>query len=406
MTMAALLVEARRLCSVAGLSPEVCTDSLLEAAVSRRGKALGLQPEAFLSRLRDDTSEQRELVEELLVRESWFWRDVRPFEWFSGWLREQGWPARGTLRVLSAPCANGEEAYSIVLAALRIGVKASAIHVDGLDLSLRGLGLARAARYSPRALRALPDELKSRYFVGLPDGGFQLDQACQSAVRFECANLAEAGRVARGAPYDAIFCRNLLIYLDAPTRSRLLAEILQGLTPDGALILGHAEASLAQSLPLSPVKDGACFAFLRQAPAGVAGPIRPAPVRAAGGPLRRAGLPVRPRSTAGVASSLRQAGASEAQALADAGRYREALELAESLRVLQPGVAEHEYLVGLLHSALGHPAEARRAYQRALYLEPSHGPSREQLSLLLEADGDTARAARMRQGLRDREDIR
>lgn len=406
MTLAALLVEARRLCSVAGLSPEVCTDGQLEAAVGRRGKALGLQPDAFLSRLRSDPTEQRELVEELLVRESWFWRDVRPFEWFSGWLREQGWPARGTLRVMSAPCANGEEAYSVLLAALRIGIKTSAIHIDGLDLSQRGLELARAARYRPRALRSLPDELKSRYFAEAPDGSFQLDPRCQSAVRFEHANLAEAGVVARGAPYHVIFCRNLLIYLDAPTRARLLAEILDSLTPDGALILGHAEASLAQALPLSPVQDGACFAFLRQASVEVAPPRRPAPVKATAGRSSGTGLPVRLRTSGDAALPRQQYGADEARALADAGRYREALEMAESLRVLHPGVAEHEYLVGLLHSALGNAAEARRAYQRALYLEPAHGPSREQLSLLLEADGEAEGAARMRRGLREREGAR
>lgn len=389
MTVAALLEEARRLCSLVGLSAEICTDGLLQAAVGRRGKTLGLPPEALLSRLRTDITEQRELVEELLVRESWFWRDGRPFEWLCGWLRERGWPARGALRVLSAPCANGEEAYSILLAALRVGMRLPDVHVDGLDLSLRGLELARAGRYRPRALRSLPQELTSRYFAELPDGSFQLDPRYLAGVRFEQANLAEPGTVARGAPYHVVFCRNLLIYLDAPTRARLLAEILASLAPDGALVLGHAEAALVRDLPLTAVPDGSSFAFLRQAPAPAAKPVR-------------VGLPARPLTIAASGSPRLRGGASEAGKLADAGRYREALEMAEALRLREPGIAEHEYLVGLLYSALGDASEARRAYQRALYLDPSHGPSREQFSLLLEASGEAEHAARLRRSLPDR----
>ncbi len=403
MITTALLAEARRLCSVAGLSQEVFTDGLLEAAVGRRGKALGLQPEAFLSRLRSDTIEQRKLVEELLVRESWFWRDVRPFEWFSGWLREEGWPARGALRVLSAPCANGEEAYSILLAALHIGVKASAIHVDALDLSLRGLKLARAGRYRSRALRSLPEELRATYFAELPDGTFQLDPRCVSGVRFERANLAETGAVARGAPYDVIFCRNLLIYLDTSTRGRLLAEITASLTPGGALVLGHAEAALVSDLPLTAVPDGSSFAFLRRRATEAQRPLRPVSVTAAGKRLRPSVQSPRPQAEVTGPVAPQGTAASEARALADAGRYREAMEVAESLRLREPGVADHEYLVGLLHSALGDAGAARRAYQRALYLDPSHGPSREQLSLLLDSSGEAERAARLRRRLPNRE---
>lgn len=387
MTTAALLVEARRLCSEAGLSPAICTDRLLEAALGKRGKALDLQPEALLPRLRADVTEQRELVEELLVRESWFWRDVRPFEWFCEWLRERGWPARGALRVLSAPCANGEEAYSILLAALSVGLRTTDVHVHGIDLSLHGLELARTGRYRSRALRSLPSQLKASYFAELPDGSFQLAPRQVAGVHFEHANLAEPGVVARGGPYHAVFCRNLLIYLDGPARARLLAEICSSLVEDGALVLGHAEAALVQGLPLSPVPDGACFAFLRHLPARSERP--------------RPGLPITP-----PIPSRRRTAPVEARTLADAGRYREALEVAEALRMREPGVAEHEYLVGLLHSAMGDAGQARRAYQRALYLDPAHGPSREQLSLLLEAGGESERAARLRRNLPGREDAR
>jgi chemotaxis protein methyltransferase WspC len=110
-----LLRLARTVCEEAGFSPEVVSDTMVSAALRRAMGASGMTVDGFERALSTDGKVRDALLEELLVRESWFWRDVRPFEWLGEHLRHRGWPARGHFRALSAPCANGEEAYSLAL---------------------------------------------------------------------------------------------------------------------------------------------------------------------------------------------------------------------------------------------------------------------------------------------------
>ncbi len=395
---------ARTVCEEAGFSPEVVSDTMVSAALRRAMGASGMTIDGFERALSTDGKVRDALLEELLVRESWFWRDVRPFEWLGEHLRHRGWPARGHFSALSAPCANGEEAYSLALLCAQLGIAAEQSRIDALDLSRQGLDRARRGLYRPRALESLPLAFRRAEFTESEDGQYQLSERIRCRVRFRRGNLLDGVAIQANAPYDVIFCRNLLIYLTENNRARVLEQVAASLAPDGVLILGHAEAALLQGRPFVAESDSSTFAFR---PAGVvcqsAAPVAaqaPALSRRVSlkparrpPPVQRPALPGTSLPPAPVES---RAGIEAARRLADEGRYAEALALVLEQREAHKPDADCEHLVGLLYAALADRDAARRAFERALYLDPKHLPTLEQLALVLEGEGEAGRAVRLR----------
>jgi chemotaxis protein methyltransferase WspC len=346
------------------------------------------------------------------------------------------------VQVLSAPCANGEEPYSIAMALADAGVPAAAQRIIALDLSQRALAHARTATYTAKAIREIPPALAERYLEGAGDR-WRVRSDIRAAVDFRRANLLDVASVVGGMSFDAVFCRNGLIYLAADARDRILAQLRAVLAPDGLVFLGHAESGLAHAAGLAPAGPAGAFVFRRMV-SGTDGsqPIRrpalrttitPAPV-SNGVALSRGMDPAADRHTRspepkrgihqpapktdptiGPYDSARtdwstqvlslqhlstqvDEGASTRVSLgqlADAGRYAEALAGAQVWLARHPADAEMHHLCGLILTAMNQTEEARRCYERALYLDPAHMPSLALLQGLLEARGDTAGAERL-----------
>src|SRR5258708_11538927 len=135
-----------------GLNPATLGPHGLTAAVRSRMTAGKIaKADLYCRHLESTEAEVQELIEEVAVLESWFFRDVQPFEclrWFVG----EGRPSR-PLRVLSVPCGPGEEAYSLALTLLDMGLSAEEFSVTGIDLTRRGVASGRAGAYGPRSFR-------------------------------------------------------------------------------------------------------------------------------------------------------------------------------------------------------------------------------------------------------------
>lgn len=146
---------------------------------------------------------------------------------------------RGRLRLLSAGCATGEEAWTLAIIAARGG--APAWRVLGLDLCRTALADAAVARYRrgpPDALRDV--EQDDRAMLSVEDGGFAPASALRPHVAFRRANLLDPLPTQDLA--DAILCRNVLIYLTTDARRAVLRHLIAGLRPGGALLLGPTDA--------------------------------------------------------------------------------------------------------------------------------------------------------------------
>jgi chemotaxis protein methyltransferase WspC len=387
-----------------GLAADVLGSSTLDRAISERMRALGIKStEAYAQRLEIDRGERAELVEDVVVPETWFFRDGEPFRVVARMVR--GWNPGRILRALSMPCATGEEPYSLVMTLLEDGFDLERIAITAIDVSERALARARRGVYTRNSFRGDTGLMRQRHFRSVAGGAgseeWQLDERIRRIVDLQQGNALGLAGVARG-PYDVILCRNLLIYLTTEARARVLASLLGLLAQDGVLIVGHADLIDSTSLGLQIYGDPAGFAYARPAavepvPRGDSGPTapqapepsyRPTPVsipRMARPPVA---LPPQPPREEGPVA--------RARVLADRGELKAAADLlAAHLDRLGPdGDAYH--LLGMIESARGDRAAAEEHLSRALYCDPSNQGTLIQLALLAEQRGDEAAAANFR----------
>src|SRR5687767_8553318 len=210
-----------------GLDAESVGHELIARAVHDRQKSSGaLGPDAYLALLASSRAELQALVEAVVVSETWFFRDAAAFatlarEATGPWLAANASP---TLRVLSLPCATGEEPYSIALALLDAGFPPGRLEIDGADVSEQALVRARRGVYGNNAFRGNDVSFRERHFEPVPLG-HRLRDDVRAVVSFRAANLLDADVMLGMGQYAAIFCRNVLIYLDRAAQRRALGVL-------------------------------------------------------------------------------------------------------------------------------------------------------------------------------------
>ena len=395
----------KRLTETIGIDPETVGEGRLAQAVARRRAELGLKDDAaYLRRLDERPEEFRELVELVVVQESWFFRDDRPFrllaETFGGAARDF---RSGPVRVLSIPCAGGEEPYSIAIALLESGLPAEKIRVLGVDLSDRAVERARLGRFGRNSFRGKPSA-ERRAFFHERDGQYELRPEVRALVEFRTGNLVDPALLADEAPFDAIFCRNVLIYMTPEARRRSMANLDRLLAEGGLLFVGHAEAGARSDARFRSHADAGAFAFVRGAPEPATAPAPPSPIRKAPKTTalaRRANasVPAVPIETAATflphpaMPPARKPLLDEARALADEGRRDEAIALCEKALHEAGPRAEVFHLLGVLHQSGGDCERAFEALSRAAYLDADHDEALLALALLAERRGDRGAAA-------------
>jgi chemotaxis protein methyltransferase CheR len=231
-----------------GLRFDENRSSFLAEVLERRVQARRTTIDGYLTALQLEQEGSRELGElarELTVGETYFFRHADQFQA----LREVALPERISaraatrrLRLLSAGCASGEEAYSLFILLRERGIDPGfEVAVQGFDLNPAALERARTALYSPWSLRETPNELRQRWFQ--PEGrDFRLVDSVHEAVRFDQHNLlsAPAPLLAAGS-FDIVFCRNVLMYFSPEQAARAVANLASCLAPGGFLFIGHAE---------------------------------------------------------------------------------------------------------------------------------------------------------------------
>jgi chemotaxis protein methyltransferase CheR len=204
------------------------------------------------------------VVEAMTTNETYFFRDVQPFEALRRevipeLVRRRG--AERRLNIWSAACASGQEPYSIALMlrehrCLPAGWGA---HLLASDLSNAMLERARAGRYNQTEVnRGLPAAMLVKYFQrqGLE---WQIREELRSVVRFTRVNLIDAWPALPAM--DVIFLRNVLIYFDVPTRKKIFGNLRRVLRPDGYLFLGGAETpiNVDDAFERLPLERAGCY---------------------------------------------------------------------------------------------------------------------------------------------------
>ena len=394
-----------------GLDVASIGTAAVERALAGRAKDCNGDWRAYLERLRADPEELRRLIDAVVVPETWFFRDRGAFETMARLVSSACRDGTDRLRLLSIPCASGEEAYSIAITLLEAGFSRDRFEIDALDISSRVIDRAIAAVYGKNAFRGGDIGFRDRYFVH-DAKGYRLADAVRSCVRFTAGNLLDHDPPAQG-PYDVVFCRNLLIYFDAATQDRALLALARLIRPGGHLFVGPSEAKLALEHGFVPVKAPMAFAFRKEtAPAGpqiasaAATPPRACPADLQSGfhvvPPHRAPKTSLSRDEAkpATASVPIKVGLREVEQMADAGHLVEAASLCERHLDEAGPSADALVLLGLIRDAAGNASVAIELYRKALYLDPHHEAALAHLALRLEQQGDETAAARLKERMR------
>ncbi|HLG56354.1 MAG TPA: protein-glutamate O-methyltransferase CheR [Vicinamibacterales bacterium] len=396
--------------------------AFLADVLQRRLDDTGQGPDGYLSRLEGHSpgSEVGLVAVELTVSETSFFRNRDQFRAFSETVLPDRMSARGTtrqLRILSAGCASGEEAYSVAIAIREAGLDRTwDVSILGVDVNPAVLVKAATARYSAWALRETPPDIQQRWFT--TDGRvFALDDRVRMAVTFEERNLAHNDPLLWQPDfYDVIFFRNVLMYFTREIASAVIARLVRSLKTGGYLFLGHAETlrGLSNDFHLKHTHDTFYYqrkAQLGDSPLEAMAPAAPTPpviveavgesqswvdaIRLATARIDALTYPPRhvstPRLTPRRATPAWDLGV--AVALLREERFTEALEAMQHF----PAESGRDPDVLLLHAALlahrGHLADAEALCRRLLEVDELSAGAHYLLALCREGASDPVSAA-------------
>ena len=257
-------VELVRILARARESSSIDFSSYRPSTMKRRtalriGMTQSRTAEAYLAKIESDPEEMRALVEALLIKTTWMYREPRTFDF----LRSRGLPelfaqraseGARAIRAWVPACSTGEEAYTLAMCLDETRSKMSPdskldFHVIASDVDTGALAKVRAARYADAAFEALPPEFASRYLVPTTIGqasGADVSDLLRSrvvvahhdALRSERSAPREAGV----ALFDIISCRNLMVYLKPHAQEELIVRFLKACMPGSLLVISDSES--------------------------------------------------------------------------------------------------------------------------------------------------------------------
>ncbi len=383
----------------AGLSYPEQRRADLTHGLQRLALYLGVESfEQLLAMVESRPSAWDELIAELTIGETYFFRNAAQFAALRDIILPDLMQRRATMRYLrvgSAGCATGEEPYSLAITLHEV-LPANPpwqVSILATDINRRFLNRAREARYGNWSFRETPDDLRDRYFVAEPEKGlWRLNDDIRQTVTFAQLNLAEPTYPAPHlgiVAFDLIFCRNVMIYFDEETTRQVVQRLYDALVPGGWLVVGHAEPNVVLYRQFETHNAPGTILYRKplQAPLFTnastpdqSGHIVPSSPPAL--PASPVSLSLPPRASSAPTSPGVLSGASTpaparpedllhtARTAADRGDWQQAQTQIEALIKAHPLFAPAYHLQGQIAEHVGHLEAALAAYRRSVYLDP------------------------------------
>ena len=355
----------QRLAGESGIDPASFEPGRIAWTIQRRCRALDLpDPLAYVAHLESSATELDCLIDALVIQETRFFRDPQVFDHIRTWAREMAARSAAPLRILSAPCSTGQEAYS--LAALMHHAGIPSFSIDAFDISPAALAVAQRGIYPAEALDHVPEQL--RVVCGtLHNQHWEMRHELRARIRFERRNISQPDALDRQPGYHLILCRNLFIYLHAHARATLARMLSESLLPGGKLVVGAGDRVAELNALFISVKPAAGFGLTHKPatkpPAASVTAIQPVELRSQriNSETVEPGIPTQPTASAAEfyrravdcmeRGNARQAERRCRQALYLAPSYLPALELLQTLWHLHPNPRIQRALTARIHRA-------------------------------------------------------
>lgn len=243
------LALTRKISDERGFGCASYKEKCLQRRIAVRMRARGVHTYGEYSRvLDDDASEYDRLLDALTINVTKLFRNWDAYRAVSTHVVPALWSSPpSTIRVWSAGCSSGHEPYSLAVLFHRHAdeqhalSRLSRVDVLGTDIDRRSLAAARHGQFSEPDFADTPADLRARYFSSTAP--FTVSPSVRGMVRFEKRDLLTDGPPA-GGPFHLIACRNVLIYFDRDTQTRLFDMFREALAPGGFLLLGKVETVL------------------------------------------------------------------------------------------------------------------------------------------------------------------
>ena len=384
------------------LEPEV--NKFVELFAQERMRLLGDKTIThYVARLQRDPKEAMNLHQHLAPPETWLFRYVAAFEV----LREelQKCDRSKVIHVASLGCATGSEPFSIAATALSCGFTAGQIRILALDYSDEHLASSRTGRASALAQRTPIPNWASPFLRPTTQGQLQLDPNGLAMIDFLRGDLStwKPDRL-----FDFVFCRNVAIYLNEPTKKRLGKLLSEMTKPNGLVFLGHADSVILADTDMRRSEVDHAFVFTKQEkvqqrtpdiflkafspavrPVVQSLPARPAPSKPVSGAKQLPNLVETP-----MASTVDLF--TKAQIAADSGNMLVAERALVELLAVKPAEIEAHVLFGCVQMAQNKFTEAERSFTKVVYLDPLNSLALLSLAALADLRNDAKSAERFR----------
>ena len=381
------------------------TRTAVDTAVRKRMRDLRANDHAaYIAQAMRDQDELTALIDLVVVPESWFFRDVDAFNAARSFVVTRINEVKRPIHILSIPCANGEEPYSMAMVLLDAGLSQNDVVIEGIDISFQAIERARQGIFPRNAFRTPDLSFRDRFFNSRGDA-FDLAPEVRKMVRFRCGNLLNPDQQLQSSRFDLIFCRNLLIYFDEPTQRAAIARLNDLLMDDGLLFAGYAEATTFCQHGFSMAPFPKAFALRKTSSV-----VKFAPMVSAKSPVRRSQMRTAAAAVVKSRPRLQMTGTTAPAAptarldellrhgreLADRGTLDDAERAYRQCLQIAPDCAEAYFMLGLLNEQNENIAAAAEYLRRAVYLDPNHYDALCHLALLAGHEGDNNNAKQYR----------
>ncbi|NOX91111.1 MAG: tetratricopeptide repeat protein [Gammaproteobacteria bacterium] len=417
-----------------GLHADTVGDSSIDRAISQRMHATACSnASTYYKLVKSDKRELDELIEEVVVPETWFFRNITPFEV----LRDNALKIYANavkpgnsikydeeknknhqLKILSVPCSSGEEPYSIAMVLSDLGFKKEDFLIDAVDVSQRALKKSRRAIYGRHSFREKGMSLQNKYFAPVKSE-FQLVSDIRDCVSFRKGNIITDPISPSEEYYDIIFCRNLLIYFNRETQQKMLEKLSIMLKCGGLLFVGHAESGQIDKNYFTKIRVAKAFSFRKKMINKLSG----YPVKLNEQPVnklkdiydqlvevtkkdielsKKIKLPqyktTGKYNNEGVDDnkSANNRFFQKIDLLINTGDLSDAFQACEEFLKKQPEDSSAYYYLGLISNLQGNNADAETLLRKAIYLSPDHYKALALSAVLAEQRGDEDSAKSLR----------
>lgn len=387
--------------STTGIDNKTIGDYSYHSAIEKCMKSSNLtDPLHYLDLVRESREALMQLVDEIIVPETWFFRDENAFDALVQHLNKQIATTRDRpLRILSLPASTGEEAYSVAIKLQQHGFTDTMYSIDAIDISQRNIDHAVKGHYRQHSFRRdIADDIFDRYFKQV-DEHFEVCPNLKNSIVFQAGNIFELDTYRTSGYYDVILCRNLFIYFDMDKKKSAYKKINNVLRDGGLLLIGHSETSIISSDHYMPCGLSRSFGFIKSSQ-----PILRKTVnktrkywvsdrlkfkkKSRSQPDRNKEL-TQPVLTDMVnpAEAGNRINLHTARDLADKKQYSEALAILKTIHQ-KDRTADCFFLEGIIYNAMQLLEQAEKSYRKALFLSPDHQEALLQLAYLMEKKGD------------------